>query len=123
MEERVPVPQREPPTPVRKPQSSATIRDLVRQEAATAMVSTKVAVPTTTELWRRRHRRRSGGWFVLKMVSLCIGRSFLRHFQSWRSWLFPPLRPCCCSFLPPFLSWPSRQSLCSRLCPGGCTCL
>ena len=42
MEERVPVPQREPPTPVRKPQSSTTIRDLVRQEAATAMVSTKV---------------------------------------------------------------------------------
>jgi len=50
MEERVPVPQREPPTPVRKPQSSATIRDLVRQEAATAMVSTKVAVPTMNEL-------------------------------------------------------------------------
>merc|ERR1719263_623595 len=51
MEERVPVPPKEPPTPVRKPQSSATIRDLVRQEVASvAMVSTKVANPTMTEL-------------------------------------------------------------------------
>merc|ERR1719240_1326423 len=53
MEERVPVPQREPPPPpVRKPQSSATIRDLVREEAAAAMVSTKVA--TMTELYETK---------------------------------------------------------------------
>merc|ERR1719456_388389 len=54
MEERVPVPQREPPTPVRKPQSSSTIRDLVRQEAAVAMVSTKAPVPTMTELYETK---------------------------------------------------------------------
>merc|ERR1719231_1385098 len=56
MEERVPVPPREPPqTPVRKPQSSATIRDLVRQEVeSTAMVSTKDKVPTMGELYETK---------------------------------------------------------------------
>jgi hypothetical protein len=52
MEERVPVTQTEPSTPVRQPQSSAVIRDLVRQEVQSSfpMVSTKAAVPTMTEL-------------------------------------------------------------------------